>query len=241
MRKLRLVAVTLLVLTSNAPAYAGGGHGGTSVVIGVGGFGCCFGGFGFGGFWPPFGWGYAPPPAWGYAPPAAWAGVPPAMAMSPPAPAAPTALAAPSAVSPSAAAPTAAEPVWYYCPATNGYYPYVSTCAVSWRTVPTTPPQSHLVHAPVHRTPAPRTPEQPPRGVADTPIEAFLHAIGGPHEHKGEPRVVAEFSNSSGQPCQELEQAIVVDGTHQRASAIVCKRADGHWVIAPQTVRAAKN
>jgi hypothetical protein len=237
MRRLRLALTTLLVLMSTAPSYAGGGHGGTSVFIGIGGVGCC--GFGFGGFWPSFGWGYAPPPAWAYPPPAAWSGVPPAMSMSPPAPASLTALSAPPSLSPSAAAQPPAQALWYYCPATSGYYPYVATCAVAWQAVPTTPPQSHLVQGAAHPTPAPIKPEPSARGAADTPTEAFLRGIGGPRQ--GEPRIVAEFNDSSGQPCQELEHTVVVDGVHRRATAIVCERPDGHWVIATQTARAATN
>jgi hypothetical protein len=233
-RKLRLVLTTLLVLTPTAPSYAGGRHGGGSVFIGVGGFGCCFGGFGFGGFWPPFGWGYAPPPpAWAYAPLAAWASVPPAMAMPPAATGSPAALAAPSAAHPSAAAsPPPKEAVWYYCPATSRYYPYVATCAVAWQTVPTTTSQSNLVHRPVRAAPARTTPERLVRGVADTPTEAFLRGIGG--SRVGEPQIVAEFTNSSGQPCQGLEHTVVVNGLHQRATAIVCERTNGHWVIATE-------
>jgi hypothetical protein len=228
MGKLRLVLAMLLLLMPIVPSYASGGHGRGVVFVGVG----AVGGFGFGGFWPPIGWGYTPPPAWTYVPPAAWASVPPAMAMSPPATASPTAPAAPSATGPSAAAISPPkDAVWYYCPATSGYYPYVATCAVAWQTVPTTPPQSNLAHGPARAAPAPKT-AAPVRGVADTPTEAFLRGTGGPHE--GEPRVVAAFTNSSSQPCQELERTVVVDGVHQRATAIVCERTDGHWVIATE-------
>jgi hypothetical protein len=103
--------------------------------------------------------------------------------------------------------------VWYYCPTTGSYYPYVATCAVAWQTVPTTPPQSppqSLGHA----APAPALPQ---RGIADP-----------------EPRIVTEFRNSTGQVCRQLERSIVVEGTQQRAVAVVCERADGHWVISPQ-------
>lgn len=30
---------------------------------------------------------------------------------------------------------------WYYCPAANGYYPYVATCPGGWQQVPATPSQ----------------------------------------------------------------------------------------------------
>ena len=29
---------------------------------------------------------------------------------------------------------------WYFCPAANAYYPYVSSCASGWQAVPVTPP-----------------------------------------------------------------------------------------------------
>jgi hypothetical protein len=33
---------------------------------------------------------------------------------------------------------------WYFCPAANGYYPYVSSCPSGWQTVPATPPTSSV-------------------------------------------------------------------------------------------------
>lgn len=222
MRKLRLALAMLMLLTPIAPSYAGGGQGRGSVFIGVVGFS----GFGFGGFWPPLV--YAPPPAWTYAPPADWVGGP---AMSPPA--SPTAIAASSATSPStAASPHPKDAVWYYCSATSGYYPYVSTCAVAWQMVPTTPAHSNLAHRQTRAAPTPTMPERPVRGLANTPTVASLHGMGGSHE--GASRLVAEFTNSSGQPCQELEHTVVVDGVDQRATAILCERTGGHWVIATE-------
>jgi len=29
---------------------------------------------------------------------------------------------------------------WYYCPSSNGYYPYVRECPGGWQQIPTTPP-----------------------------------------------------------------------------------------------------
>jgi hypothetical protein len=29
---------------------------------------------------------------------------------------------------------------WYYCEASQNYYPYVSTCPSGWKAVPATPP-----------------------------------------------------------------------------------------------------
>lgn len=31
-------------------------------------------------------------------------------------------------------------PSWYFCPAANGYYPYVASCPSGWQTLPATPP-----------------------------------------------------------------------------------------------------
>jgi len=42
---------------------------------------------------------------------------------------------------PAPAVPAAPPPAqyWYYCDATGGYYPYVSTCPSGWRAVPANP------------------------------------------------------------------------------------------------------
>jgi hypothetical protein len=37
-------------------------------------------------------------------------------------------------------APQPAAQFWYYCEASNGYYPYVSSCPSDWKLVPATPP-----------------------------------------------------------------------------------------------------
>ena len=39
---------------------------------------------------------------------------------------------------PAGAAPVT-TPYWYYCPASNGYYPYITTCPSGWQQVPATP------------------------------------------------------------------------------------------------------
>jgi hypothetical protein len=43
-------------------------------------------------------------------------------------------------VPPPAAAPTSS---WYFCPATNAYYPYVKECRGGWQKVPSLPPGSY--------------------------------------------------------------------------------------------------
>jgi len=44
-----------------------------------------------------------------------------------------------AAPSPQVAMPQPSQ-YWYYCVASNGYYPYVTTCPDGWRPVPITPP-----------------------------------------------------------------------------------------------------
>ncbi len=71
---------------------------------------------------------YAPPPA---AAPQAALGAPP----PPPPPSA-------SARRPAGSAPPPAGNAYYLCPTSKAYYPYVATCPVAWRPIPTTPPKS---------------------------------------------------------------------------------------------------
>jgi hypothetical protein len=46
--------------------------------------------------------------------------------------------------------PTGLPPLqsWYYCDNPQGYYPYVASCQVPWRTVPATPPAGTAPPAP---------------------------------------------------------------------------------------------
>ena len=138
----------------------------------------------------------------------------------------PPALALPTQTSPPA------QSVYYFCPATNAYYPYVTSCAVVWRVVPTTPPDAEY-RVTDEREHAPLKPTLPPA------TEAFLRSLVGPPQR--EPRALAEFRNSSGQACRELERVIVIDGVQQPAIAVVCQRADGRWVISPERPEEATN
>jgi hypothetical protein len=81
---------------------------------------------------------YYPPPS--YYAPANYA--PPLGASPQTAPGAPLPLtpAPPTAHSPANHAPPPASDAYYFCPASNGFYPYVASCAVAWRAVPITPP-----------------------------------------------------------------------------------------------------
>jgi hypothetical protein len=99
---------------------------------------------------PPYGY-YAPPyypaPAPAYYPsyPSPYATYAPPPAAAPQAaPGAPTPLTRPPPGThpPASYAPPPVQDVYYFCPASKTYYPYVARCAVTWRRVPTTPPRS---------------------------------------------------------------------------------------------------
>lgn len=87
---------------------------------------------------PPYG--YYPPPYYAaqsyyapsyYAPPATYYATPPAAPH--PAPPSPT-------QPPASHGQSSGQDAYYFCPASNGYYPYVASCA-AWRSVPVIPPQ----------------------------------------------------------------------------------------------------
>jgi hypothetical protein len=132
-----LAAVLAVALGISAPSLAagwhgggwhgGGWHGGGGWRVGIygGGFYAPYGGY-------PYDWDYPYGAAYPYAAPYPYAYPTPA-----PAPV----YAAPPAAAPPAPAPAASSSVWYYCPPTKSYYPYVSTCKVAWKQVPTTPPR----------------------------------------------------------------------------------------------------
>jgi hypothetical protein len=93
----------------------------------------------YGGFYAPYGaypydWGYPYGAAYPYAAP--YPSYPYAYPAPMPAPAP-----APIYAAPPAPAPAASSSVWYYCPPTKTYYPYVTTCKVAWKQVPITPPR----------------------------------------------------------------------------------------------------
>jgi hypothetical protein len=117
-------AILSVAFASSALAQHHGGHGGFHG--GRGGFHGGYHGFFGGVFVDPFFWDY--PYLYGYPYPYS---------------AYPYPYAGPS-VYPPPAPPVAAAPpqnVWYYCPSSHGYYPYVATCSVAWQQVPATPPQ----------------------------------------------------------------------------------------------------
>jgi hypothetical protein len=133
MKIVRAVLLSMALVAATAPgiAQARGGHGGHH--------GGHFGGFGWGlaaGALiaaPLIAGSYLARPY--YAPPYAYA---------------PNYGYAPVYVQPTYAQPVYAQPysapaqqqanAWYFCPSSNGYYPYVRQCPGGWEQVPTTPP-----------------------------------------------------------------------------------------------------
>jgi hypothetical protein len=96
---------------------------------------------------PPYGYygpAYYPAPAAAYYPPAYATYAPPPTAAPQAAPGAPTPLTPPPPGThpPASYAPPGVQDVYYFCPASKTYYPYVARCPVAWRRVPTTPPRS---------------------------------------------------------------------------------------------------
>jgi hypothetical protein len=87
---------------------------------------------------------YYPAPAAAYYPPAYATYAPPPTAAPQAAPGPPTPLTPPPPGThpPASYAPPGVQDVYYFCPASKTYYPYVAHCAVAWRRVPTTPPRS---------------------------------------------------------------------------------------------------
>lgn len=111
--------------------HGGGGHshGGSNVHFGVA-FGFPFFGAGY---YPYYGYPYAYPygypyayPSYGYAP--AVTGSYPSQAY------------VEQGVPQAAPAQAQAQGDWYYCAASNAYYPYVSECPAGWQRVPAQPP-----------------------------------------------------------------------------------------------------
>ena len=131
-----IAAVLVMTLLVGGLAYAdnrGGGHHGH--YRGRGGYGHHYYGGYYGGYWGgvrvgigwPFwnsGWYY--PPYYSYYPPAAAV------------PSTPQAYIEQDEPAPSSAPPA----VWYYCPDSNAYYPYVKECPGGWQTVPAQPPSA---------------------------------------------------------------------------------------------------
>ena len=144
---LTLLATAGLCLLS--PLTAQAGSVGWAVSVG-GGHGGAYGYGGYGGGWRPAaygpgpGWGGGRGPAWrvgyygpGYVYPygAAYYSQPLVYAAQPV-----VAYSAPS--QPMVLSSQTQPPVWYYCEASEQYFPYVQSCTSGWQTQPAIPPSS---------------------------------------------------------------------------------------------------
>jgi hypothetical protein len=127
-RAMKKILFTLLVTLSTSPAFADGGYGH------AGGRGGDHGGGG--------GWWIIPALIGGAM---VYELTRPQPQYDPPSPVyvqPPPQIYAPSLPPPSNAPQVASVPAqyWYFCAASNGYYPYVRSCPTGWQTVPTIPP-----------------------------------------------------------------------------------------------------
>lgn len=131
-QKAVLVIASGFALVVFAPPIAQAGNVGWAVSVG-GSYGAwrpaAYGpwGPGWGGnfYGPAFGYPYA---AGFYAPPVVYA-TPPVIAYANP-------------PQPMVLAAQPAPPVWYFCPSSEQYFPYVQSCASGWQTQPAVPPAS---------------------------------------------------------------------------------------------------
>jgi hypothetical protein len=132
---LGIASVVLATLLAASPVIAQAGNVGWNVSVGGGygggwrpaAYGPYGGGWGSGwrGNWA-YGGGYYGPYAGYYAPPIAYA--PPVVYMALPQPMVLAAQPQPA--------------VWYYCPASGKYFPYIQDCPTGWQTQPAAPPTS---------------------------------------------------------------------------------------------------
>ena len=68
-------------------------------------------------------------------------------------------------------------------------------------------------------------------------LEAFLRSPLATHtivaqDEPQQVRIIRGFSNKLGQPCRVVEQVVVINGQHVRATGTVCQQSDGHWAVA---------
>ena len=147
--------IALAGLLSLSPVAANAGNVGWNVSVGGGGYGGAYGGgyrnggaygggYRYGGGWRPAAYGPGWGNGYGYGGGAwrgNWAGAGyyggyPAAYYAPPVVA---------YVSPPQPLVLASQPqpaVWYFCEATNNYFPYAQECPSGWQTLPATPPTS---------------------------------------------------------------------------------------------------
>jgi surface antigen len=44
-------------------------------------------------------------------------------------------------------------------------------------------------------------------------------------------RILSGFRNAEGQPCQVVEQTVLISGQRVRATGTMCQQPDGRWVL----------
>jgi len=125
----KILFIAFLAIISTTPAYADGGHGGH--------------GGGHGGGW---GGAWIIPALIGSA--IVYDLTRPQPVYVQPAPYAP-------AYAPSYVSPPSVQ-YWYFCPAANAYYPYVTSCPSGWQAVPSTPPPSATLPSAPYSYPPPQ-------------------------------------------------------------------------------------
>jgi len=148
--------IALAGLLSLSPVAANAGNVGWNVSVGGGGYGGGYryggaygGGYRYGGGWRPAAYG----PGWGngYGYGGAWRGNwvgasyyggYPAAYYAPPVAYAPPVVAYIAPPQPLVLASQPQPAVWYFCEATNNYFPYAQECPSGWQTQPATPPTS---------------------------------------------------------------------------------------------------
>jgi len=151
--------IALAGLLSLSPVAANAGNVGWNVSVGGGGYGGAYGGgyrnggaygggYRYGGGWRPAAYG----PGWGNGygyggwrgnwAGAAYYGGYPAAYYAPPVAYAPPVVAYIAPPEPLVLAAQPQPAVWYFCEATNNYFPYVQECPTGWKTQAATPPTS---------------------------------------------------------------------------------------------------
>lgn len=150
--------IALAGLLSLSPVAANAGNVGWNVSVGGGGYGGGYryggaygGGYRYGGGWRPAAYGPGWGNGYGYGYGGAWRGNwvgasyyggYPAAYYAPPVAYAPPVVAYIAPPQPLVLASQPQPAVWYFCEATNNYFPYVQECPTGWQTQAANPPTS---------------------------------------------------------------------------------------------------
>ena len=70
-----------------------------------------------------------------------------------------------------------------------------------------------------------------PGAVAQEPPDGTAAALPPEPEARGERLPVREFVDAEGRLCRLYTRAVVIDGRQQPAIAVVCREANGRWVM----------